>query len=110
MMLVACGAGERSEGLECEPGPQSSALSIGESAQVDVAVIGGEWGGLDVAGAWWETEDRVPDGLAENGRVSGTATLAAAEYYRDGSIQEGTVRVELEGFGQVVFSGPVFCD
>jgi|GEM_PF-6505926 len=104
-MLTSC-----SRSFGCEPSPSSTGLAVGESAAVEIELVGGGWSSLDVGGAYWSTEAPVPDGLPADGRVEGVATLVSGDGDSPDQITSGSVSVAFSTDDVIAFEGPISCN
>ena len=90
--------------------PKSKPLTVGQSVEAEVEIVGGGWATPDIAGAYWSAEQPAPPGAPSDGFVTGTATLVSASGFHDGVPSSGVVSIDFGNLGVVQFTGPIGCE
>lgn len=80
-------------------------MEVGQSYDVEIEISRGGFSTPDIAGYYWATEQAVPAGAPLNGVLTGEATLVVATSPNVAR----AIRVDLDDYGIVEFSGPISC-
>jgi len=90
--------------------PASTPVEVGDTTNVSVEIVNNRWSTPDIAGAFWSTDEPVPEAVAGRAFVDGTAQLVEASMTDNGGILSGTVVIEFTEIGSVEFTGPIGCE